>query len=1246
MKKFLLTLFLFWILGIGIVEARIPIAYSIGQPTFLVGAEEIVYNWSEDNCPSVGCDAPDMPARAFIDADGNLTLLATSGDANIRKIGTNFDNLVHDCDNPIFDSPEEEEPSQYSDKYWPSTPWINQSTNIVHMVFHQEYWAMRHRNISNCTLDDDVAWIECSWWSIVSATSTNGGANYTIDASPPEHLIATVPYTYVPDWGSAVGYGHQSNILLGDDGYYYVYFQSMSNYQEQKAGFSIMRTADISDHTSWRMWNGTDFSVESVNPYTESGTFDPSEKVARPILTGIKGLKTAIEMEESGKYILIADDEKNFTDPETGEIADESVAYFHLSDDLFHFGPEIPFKIDRDDSSWAAERGASSYYSIIDHASGSPNFETVSVNGEPHLYFMSREADASNCERDLWRSPLQFITWNDLQAALNPIGFLYYGIGARNRPAIGNTLIEVIGNKVNGLDFFSDLQSGGIQYDYVEGTNRFGIRGMIARTAYLQPKVGFTAWSFTSLGNYQNFLSTGSTSGGIAIIPSMFNNPLSLNNRYYGFRADNVPPTHDVPTITSVTRESGDPVTCASVNADDYDEDDINTVTTFQVKRAGETEFTPFEEVVISFDIDTVLPRLVDFEKAPYSSILDYAGFNNNIIKHFFAMPTYTPSGQVGGAYVFSGDEVILIDNKEGLELRSGEDFSIEFWVQTTQGGGIFDFNELDEDSTFSYTVGVSNGRAAFALDYGDSPVVTITNTNVNDGAFHHVAFVADTQANEIRAYVDGNPAGSTEWYEHTGQVIEHKIKDIIPGLGLSLDSRYDLGYFTGVIDELRMYHHALPQDMITAHADGNYSFVSGDFVEGLDTWRCEVTLNDGSLVSPSEQSGGLGISSGDSCGDGVLDTPDEECDGSDFGGSGTCSDYDIMYDSGTLTCSESCEIEVDNCVLGLIPELTLLTPDQFYNNVTTNMTITGLNFTEDYTLFLDDVGADYNPLPSDTHNHTVLTIMNGTPAGTYSVHIQNTNGFESNKLTFEVLVSSTGEDCNDQDGDGYEDALCGGSDCDDSDGDINPGATEVCDDDIDQDCSGADAVCTSDECTSGNTRYCDTGLLGRCSLGEEECVSGEWSGTCDQTVFPNTEVCDGYDNDCDGREDEGGVCVCSEDEEQACGSNIGICEQGEKTCTNNQWSGCTGGVEAKAHDICGNSLDDDCDTEVDEDCDFFSVTCFNGVMDENEEGVDCGGRCPRECLGLGNLYIFIIGVIILLAALILILNMNSKMIR
>ncbi len=104
-------------------------------------------------------------------------------------------------------------------------------------------------------------------------------------------------------------------------------------------------------------------------------------------------------------------------------------------------------------------------------------------------------------------------------------------------------------------------------------------------------------------------------------------------------------------------------------------------------------------------------------------------------------------------------------------------------------------------------------------------------------------------------------------------------------------------------------------------------------------------------------------------------------------------------------------------------------------------------------------------------------------------------------------------EGCADVDGDGHEDAACGGDDCDDEDADRFPGNDELCDD-IDQDC---------DPSTIGDTDLDGDGEI------DAMCCNGELCGTdCDDTrsaVFEGaSEVCNRIDDDCDGVLDEGAL--------------------------------------------------------------------------------------------------------------------------
>jgi MYXO-CTERM domain-containing protein len=100
-----------------------------------------------------------------------------------------------------------------------------------------------------------------------------------------------------------------------------------------------------------------------------------------------------------------------------------------------------------------------------------------------------------------------------------------------------------------------------------------------------------------------------------------------------------------------------------------------------------------------------------------------------------------------------------------------------------------------------------------------------------------------------------------------------------------------------------------------------------------------------------------------------------------------------------------------------------------------------------------------------------------------------------------------------------------------------------------------------------------DNGTLAApCNHGSLACVSGAW--TCKGPKKPETEVCDGVDNDCNGTVDDGVMNVGT-----VCGTNIGECKQGVLQCSGGVLS-CVGGV-FPTQEVC-DGKDNDCDGVID----------------------------------------------------------------
>jgi hypothetical protein len=171
----------------------------------------------------------------------------------------------------------------------------------------------------------------------------------------------------------------------------------------------------------------------------------------------------------------------------------------------------------------------------------------------------------------------------------------------------------------------------------------------------------------------------------------------------------------------------------------------------------------------------------------------------------------------------------------------------------------------------------------------------------------------------------------------------------------------------------------------------------------------------------------------------------------------------------------------------------------------------------------------------------------------------------------------------------------------------------------------GPEAGVVNPECTCepGTTRACGTNE-GLCELGEQACGDdGCWS-RCSGSEARQPETCDGRDEDCDGRIDEG-FNVGS-----PCLVGRGLCEASATiACDGRGGWRCDTEPGPPSAETC-NGEDDDCDGQADEhldcpvceageQCNGFDDDC-DGVVDE---GFEIGALCSEglgACAGTGEL--------------------------
>jgi hypothetical protein len=200
-------------------------------------------------------------------------------------------------------------------------------------------------------------------------------------------------------------------------------------------------------------------------------------------------------------------------------------------------------------------------------------------------------------------------------------------------------------------------------------------------------------------------------------------------------------------------------------------------------------------------------------------------------------------------------------------------------------------------------------------------------------------------------------------------------------------------------------------------------------------------------------------------------------------------------------------------------------------------------------------------------------------------------------------------DDGRDNDGDGMTDCLDPG-DC----GSVCP---ESCDDDVDNDNDGA-TDCLDSDCTS----TCDNDSDGYFSvdLGGDDCDDAN------PNVHPGVqEVCDGYDDDCNGLTDGedpnvyGADVYYNDDDADGYGNSLSevvACQQPAYSSTiGGDCDDANGAIHPGAAEVCSGE-DEDCDTLIDEaDPDLDTTTLTDWYVDDDGDGYGASGPPVRQCL-------------------------------
>ena len=183
----------------------------------------------------------------------------------------------------------------------------------------------------------------------------------------------------------------------------------------------------------------------------------------------------------------------------------------------------------------------------------------------------------------------------------------------------------------------------------------------------------------------------------------------------------------------------------------------------------------------------------------------DASGNGNNGV---VSGATWNASGRISGCLNFNGvNSFVQITNPVS------NDFSIAFWVKTTQAAGAGQWYNgaglVDGDSSGTandFGTALAGGKLAFGI--GNPDTTLLSTTPINDGNWHHCVATRQQATGMVSLYVDGSlqTAGSVNRNSLTAST--RLLFGAIASGG---------GYFNGSLDDVKIYNRTLGSNEVAA---------------------------------------------------------------------------------------------------------------------------------------------------------------------------------------------------------------------------------------------------------------------------------------------------------------------------------------------------------------------------------------------------------------------------------------------
>jgi len=181
-------------------------------------------------------------------------------------------------------------------------------------------------------------------------------------------------------------------------------------------------------------------------------------------------------------------------------------------------------------------------------------------------------------------------------------------------------------------------------------------------------------------------------------------------------------------------------------------------------------------------------------------------------------------AGLFAGSQRFNKNSKVDINQMQNFNWSAYGDFTIEFWMMTSANPSddMVVIGRSPKDTNFLWWIGMDkDGYAVFELwDKNRNGFdARYKGKKINDGQWHHIAFVRDNNIHYNKLYVDGFAVVGFEYVYETGF---ESTSPVNVGYLDESNSRH----YEGLLDELKVYNRALQESELR----GEYNYGAGNY--------------------------------------------------------------------------------------------------------------------------------------------------------------------------------------------------------------------------------------------------------------------------------------------------------------------------------------------------------------------------------------------------------------------------------